>query len=778
MKFAHFLFIFFSRYALNVKMSFVTSQTATCTILSVYIYLVTFRAILGLLKTSNLQLHKETNILTLVKMSTLTEMSPCNFEQGKAEAAKGITRRPRLVMKPNIRPGPGKPVSAAPKPKPAKDVTHPVDASPSVGKSSQCLNDSTTLTTEKDIGKDACHLEEGLKSPTCNIVKENSAEVAKEIGNNPLDKTHSTSAAYNEKSGAKIITSCDENDDQLPQLKATDSSDKLEKASDPKEKLASATSIIDDEKDGASKTSTETDVRDTASECDASSVSECISLEADKDRRDDVDDEVKKLKRRRTKKHRAEPLPSREKSPDRQRMKMSDLLSWNPQQNFLPKKVKKKVTISASPEQSSKADEDTEISNQSASLPAPQVMIGPDGSVVLNTESLLIQSVPDENKLPEAIEEDDDDRYLNTNSYRKHKKTKFWTEDETERFFLGLSMCGTDFSLMTNLLTDRSRRELKNKFHREERRSRPLIDKALANRKPYDPTPFAEMIAAEEEKANKLAKKKIEVKAIEKKEKKSRKTKMAKKRKKSDSENEEDDWGPEHDEDDDLVENIELEVPVKRKKKIADKVFPPFKETSKQKKMETVEAVPPQPVCATQAQEVAVQDSNGTKAARRITSLGTESIQSIPGSSQVQIEMEGLTNPVQGVLIPKSMIPLIAPHLGIQDSTSDYQILLVQEQSASGNLVHVYIIPDSEKKDGHSHEAAAKTAPAISLPHLKPQPGLTPQNSHSLPITTSSKSVHPLVFCSSSATFTDESVTSVLTGVGQGPHKQIDSHES
>lgn len=40
----------------------------------------------------------------------------------------------------------------------------------------------------------------------------------------------------------------------------------------------------------------------------------------------------------------------------------------------------------------------------------------------------MIQTVQEDHTPREVIEEDDDDRYLNTNTYRKHKQTKFWTE--------------------------------------------------------------------------------------------------------------------------------------------------------------------------------------------------------------------------------------------------------------------------------------------------------------------------------------------------------------
>ncbi|XP_005104455.2 transcription factor TFIIIB component B'' homolog [Aplysia californica] len=252
------------------------------------------------------------------------------------------------------------------------------------------------------------------------------------------------------------------------------------------------------------------------SEADTSCMSEAVSLEPTEERRGELEEdvEVKKPRRRRMRKPCTELLQSREKSPDRQKMKMSDLLSWNPQQNFFPKKKKKpsvkNETSSTAAHVTISVDDDAESSNQSASLPAPQVMIGPDGNIILNTESLLIHTEKVETGSPkEVIEEDDDDRYLNTNSYRTTKNAKLWTEKETEKFFLGLSMCGTDFSLLTRLMPHRSRRDLKNKFRREERRNRPLIDSALANRQKYDPAPFERLLETVNSKVKQEAKKAV-----------------------------------------------------------------------------------------------------------------------------------------------------------------------------------------------------------------------------------------------------------------------------
>ncbi|KAK0060367.1 transcription factor TFIIIB component B [Biomphalaria pfeifferi] len=631
-------------------------------------------------------------------MSTLTEMIPCSFEQGKAEASKGITRRPRFVMKPNIRPGPSKPISTGSKPKltnsPAAAETPPI-----VSRSAHPTGDEANHHTENENAKSVSTVDD------CSTNQTQAMDKNAEVASVPTALNSQVTTRTEESVSKSVNNLCAEaskkNEILLQAMSSTDSSlacDKLDKTDHHEKQLSVSSKISVCEampEQKSVKELTGVDHPDTTSEGDGTSVSECMSLEPDGERRADVEEDLKK-KKRRSKKQRTEPLPSREKSPDRQKMKMSDLLSWNPQQNFMPKKVKKKDATSALPEQvGSKADEDRESSNQSASLPAPQVMIGPDGSVVLNTESLLIPSAPAETKLPTAIEEDDDDRYLNTNSYRKYKRTKFWTEDETDRFFLGLQMCGTDFSLMTNLLTNRTRRELKNKFHREEKRNRPLIDKALANRRMYDPAPFAEMIAAEEVKLKKLAEKKVKPKPETKKDKKPAKKKTDSKRKKSVSENEEDDWNATVDDDhDDVVE----ESPVaKRKKKSEPKVPVSVKPSAADKP--GFDSHP-----------------TNTSSSPAQTALGNNALQSIPGSSQVQIEMEGVNNPVQGVLIPKSMIPLIAPQLGIPATATDYQVLLVQEQSSSGNLVHVYIIPDSEKKDS-TPSSGSTSLPTQSTVH-------------------------------------------------------------
>ncbi|PVD33690.1 hypothetical protein C0Q70_04948 [Pomacea canaliculata] len=143
---------------------------------------------------------------------------------------------------------------------------------------------------------------------------------------------------------------------------------------------------------------------------------------------------------------------------------------------------------------------DGESSNQSASLPVPQVKIGPDGNIILNTDSLIVNNPATEPSMSSGdLVEEEDDQFINCSSFRDYKRPKLWSKNETQRFFKALSMVGTDFSLMCSIFPSRSRKELKNKFKKEERHNRPLIDKALRERQSFNMQTFESAKAEDEE---------------------------------------------------------------------------------------------------------------------------------------------------------------------------------------------------------------------------------------------------------------------------------------
>lgn len=68
----------------------------------------------------------------------------------------------------------------------------------------------------------------------------------------------------------------------------------------------------------------------------------------------------------------------------------------------------------------------------------------------------------------------------------------FYLKSETARFYRALSMLGSNFSLMENYFTNRSRSELKRKFKIEEKTNPQLMDKMMAQQIDFDPDELME----------------------------------------------------------------------------------------------------------------------------------------------------------------------------------------------------------------------------------------------------------------------------------------------
>ncbi|CAH2009156.1 unnamed protein product [Acanthoscelides obtectus] len=181
--------------------------------------------------------------------------------------------------------------------------------------------------------------------------------------------------------------------------------------------------------------------------------------------------------------------------PDRQKLTMMDLIYYNPQDNPMiadekskskpeavprneepaaSESVPKEPSIPSSNKENSAAEEETE-------MPVPQIKIGPTGEIIIDEQSLVVEREDikrqrEEIQKQELIDGDFDTGY---GIYKRHKRSKTWTHTETLRFYKALNSLGTDFTIMTDLFPNRSRRELKLKFVKEEKTNRALIDRAL-----------------------------------------------------------------------------------------------------------------------------------------------------------------------------------------------------------------------------------------------------------------------------------------------------------
>ncbi|KAK7429990.1 hypothetical protein QQZ08_003379 [Neonectria magnoliae] len=112
-----------------------------------------------------------------------------------------------------------------------------------------------------------------------------------------------------------------------------------------------------------------------------------------------------------------------------------------------------------------------------------------DGQIVVDQSSLAVDrharaaaALGD----VETVEENDFTRLITSNSFMNTSKLKgpnIWSDSETELFYRGLRMFGTDFEIISKMFPGKQRRNIKLKFNREERHCPRLVDAALIGEK-------------------------------------------------------------------------------------------------------------------------------------------------------------------------------------------------------------------------------------------------------------------------------------------------------
>lgn len=129
-----------------------------------------------------------------------------------------------------------------------------------------------------------------------------------------------------------------------------------------------------------------------------------------------------------------------------------------------------------------------------ATTSAPAPASGPqfrivDGQIVVDQSSLAVDRHARAAAVlgdMETVEENDFTRLITSNSFMNTSKLKgpnIWTDPETELFYRGLRMFGTDFEMISKMFPGKQRRHIKLKFNREERHRPRRIDAALIGEK-------------------------------------------------------------------------------------------------------------------------------------------------------------------------------------------------------------------------------------------------------------------------------------------------------
>ena len=150
---------------------------------------------------------------------------------------------------------------------------------------------------------------------------------------------------------------------------------------------------------------------------------------------------------------------------------------------------------SATPDASGQVDKTgSPAASPAPSAPAPAAPSGPqfrivDGQIVIDQSSLSVDRHARAAAAAgdmETVEENDFTRLITSNSFMNTSKLKgpnIWTEEETELFYRGLCMFGTDFEMISKMFPGKQRRNVKLKYNREERHCPRRITAALVGEK-------------------------------------------------------------------------------------------------------------------------------------------------------------------------------------------------------------------------------------------------------------------------------------------------------
>ena len=109
----------------------------------------------------------------------------------------------------------------------------------------------------------------------------------------------------------------------------------------------------------------------------------------------------------------------------------------------------------------------------------PQVQLV-NGRIVVSQESLTAPTTH-ESRSTQDFEEIDEQttRRVTSKSFSVQSKSQKWSNEETSVFYEALQICGTNFSMIASLFPNRTRKQVKSKYLREEKQHPQLVDAAL-----------------------------------------------------------------------------------------------------------------------------------------------------------------------------------------------------------------------------------------------------------------------------------------------------------
>ena len=120
-------------------------------------------------------------------------------------------------------------------------------------------------------------------------------------------------------------------------------------------------------------------------------------------------------------------------------------------------------------------EEEEEESTSRAGF-APQLRFDASGQIILDEDTLQVTTNRTDRSVMLGRVEEESGLGVTSSSYMHRSPSTAWAEADTMAFFEALRKHGTDFTLIASIFPNRNRRQIKNKFKREEK-ERPEVRK-------------------------------------------------------------------------------------------------------------------------------------------------------------------------------------------------------------------------------------------------------------------------------------------------------------
>lgn len=212
---------------------------------------------------------------------------------------------------------------------------------------------------------------------------------------------------------------------------------------------------------------------------------------------------------------------------------LNDLIFYNPSSNPMTNPpdisvVNKNEKIIDMEKENNISEDEEAIDNPE---PVPQLKIGPDGKLIIDPKSLIIQETGLE-KSKKRLERSEallESKYTIKKIDNLYTKKKFkpimneWGPEDTIMFYRAVNTIGTDFSMMATLFENRSRADIKRKFKLEERKNSALLSKALRDFNNFDIDELKSELDADKRRIQRIKEEENERKRVLKEEKKNEK---------------------------------------------------------------------------------------------------------------------------------------------------------------------------------------------------------------------------------------------------------------